>query len=68
MIEEHSGARHSCASHACVPLTLCRDAGVEGAKADTKQFANPLLRDDDEEGDDEDGDDGKEDGDAARKK
>ena len=45
-----------------MPLTLCRDAGVEGAKADAKQFANPLLRDD------EDGDDGKEDGDAARKK
>ena len=45
-----------------VPLTLCRDAGVEGAKADTKQFANPLLRDEEEEGD------GKEDDDAARKK
>ena len=45
-----------------VPLTLCRDAGFEGAKADAKQFANPLLRDD------EDGDDDKEDGDAARKK
>ena len=43
-------------------LTLCRDAGVEGAKADAEQFGNPLLRDDDEEGDD-----GK-DGDAARKK
>ena len=46
-----------------MPLTLCRDAGVEGAKADTKQFANPLLRDDGEEGDD-----GKEDGDAGGKK
>ena len=46
-----------------VPLTLCRDAGVEGAKADAKQFGNPLLRDDGEEGDDD-----KEDGDAARKK
>ena len=45
-----------------MPLTLCRDAGVEGAKADAKQFGNPLLRDDDEEGDD-----GK-DGDAAGKK
>ena len=48
---------------ACVPLTLCRDAGLEAAKADAKQFANPLLRDDGEEGDDD-----KEDGDAARKK
>ena len=66
MIEEHSGAQHSCASHACVPLTLCCDAGLDGAKAakaDTQQFANPLLRDDGEEGDDD-----KEDGDAARKK
>ena len=43
-------------------LPLCRDAGLEAAKADAKQFANPLLRDD------EDGDDDKEDGDAARKK
>ena len=52
--------------NACVPFTLCRDAGFEGAKAGTKQFENPLLRDDpllsDEE---EEGDDGKEDGDAA---
>ncbi len=47
-------------TNACVPLTLCRDAGVEGAKADAKQFGNPLLRADDEEGDD-----GKEDGDGA---
>ena len=65
VIEEHSGARRSCASQPCVPLTLCCDAGLEGAKAakaDVMQFGNPLLRDDDEEGDD-----GKEDGDAARK-
>ena len=46
---------------ACMPLTLCGDAGLEAAKADTKQFANPLLRDEEEKGDD------KEDGDAARK-
>jgi len=44
-------------------LTLCRDAGVEGAKVDTKKFPNPLLRDDGKEGDDD-----KEDGDAARKR
>ena len=66
MIEEHSGVRRSCASQPCVPLTLCCDAGLEGAKAAKAdammQFGNPLLRDNDEEGDD-----GKEDGDAARK-
>ena len=57
VIEEHSGARHSCASHACVPLTLCRDAGVEGAKANVMtQFANPMLSDEEEdEGDGKDG-------------
>jgi len=36
--------------------------GAKAAKAATQQFANPLLRDDGEEGDDD-----KEDGDAARK-
>ena len=51
-----------------VPLTLCRDAGVEAAKADAKQFANPLLRDDPLLSDEEEEGDGKEDDDAARKK
>ena len=61
MIEEHSGVQRSCASHACVPLTLCPDAGFEGAEADAEQFGNPLLSDEEEKGD------GKEDGNAARK-
>ena len=51
-----------------MPLTLCRDAGVEGAKADAKQFRNPLLRDDPLLSDEEEEGDGKEDDDAARKK
>ncbi len=62
MIEEHSGVQRSCASQPCVPLTLCRDAGFEGAEADAKQFGNPLLSDEEEEGDE------KEDGNGASKK
>jgi len=43
-------------------------SGVEGAKADAKQFRNPLLRDDPLLSDEEEEGDGKEDDDAARKK
>ena len=57
VIEEHSGARRSCASHVCVQLVLCRGAGLEGVKANVMtQFANPMLSDEEEdEGDGKDG-------------